>query len=64
MTRHPNVAHHPCCNVTQPRGWLRRSIRVKSLHLQLKSYVMKLHIFYKFYVFDACSVYTETEANP
>ena len=29
-----------------------------------RSYKIKLHIFYKFYVFDACSVYTETEASP
>ena len=28
------------------------------------SYKIKLHIYYKFYVFDACSVYTETEARP
>ena len=27
-------------------------------------YIMKLNIFYKFYVFDARSVYTETEASP
>ena len=25
---------------------------------------MKLHIFYKFYVFDARSIYMETEASP
>ena len=64
MKRYPNLAHRPCCNVTQPRETLLQSIQVKSLHLQLQIRCNEITHFYKFYVFDARTVYTEIEASP
>ena len=57
MKRYPNLAHGPCCRVTQPRETQRITFTVINLCNEITH-------FYKFYIFDARSVYTETEASP